>query len=53
MKKINNIATVFLQLGLDDKCDINKYNPPTTDTVNSFKKFHPDRDIFLIDNNNF
>jgi len=53
MKKINNTAAVFLQLGLDDKCDINKYNPLAADAINSFKKFHPDCDVFFIDNNNF
>jgi len=52
MTKINNTAVVFLQLSLDINYDVSRYNILSNDAINSFKKFHPNVDIFFITNEN-
>ena len=52
MTKVNNTAAVFLQLALDSNYDISRYDILSNDAINSFKKFHPNVDVFLITNEN-
>jgi hypothetical protein len=50
--KLNNTAVVFLQLSLNHEDDSSKYDILSNDAVTSFKTFHPNVDVYLINNKN-
>lgn len=51
-EKTNNVACLFLQMSLNENFPHDRYNVLSEDAVDSFRKFHPDVDIFFITNDN-